>query len=100
MGYFEQCGGAHWRGDCFVFDDRVALNPQLEETATTMCFSCREPLTAADRVSPEFKLGERCPFCVKGKKKRFHEEPRECRGAEAELDAKRPHEAEERSEHS
>jgi predicted sulfurtransferase len=25
LNYFEQCGGAHWRGNCFVFDDRVAL---------------------------------------------------------------------------
>jgi len=29
LNYFEQCGGAHWRGDCFVFDDRVALDPQV-----------------------------------------------------------------------
>ncbi len=29
--YFERCGGAHWRGDCFVFDDRVALTPSLAE---------------------------------------------------------------------
>jgi UPF0176 protein len=27
--YFEEVGGAHWRGDCFVFDEREALNPQL-----------------------------------------------------------------------
>ena len=29
--YFEECGGEHYRGDCFVFDDRVLLNSQLEE---------------------------------------------------------------------
>lgn len=27
--YFEECGGAHWRGDCVVFDERGALDPQL-----------------------------------------------------------------------
>jgi UPF0176 protein len=27
--YFEECGGAHWRGNCVVFDDRGALDPQL-----------------------------------------------------------------------
>jgi UPF0176 protein len=27
--YFEVCGGAHWRGDCVVFDDRQALRPDL-----------------------------------------------------------------------
>ncbi len=30
LGYFEQVGGAHYRGDCFVFDERVALSPGLE----------------------------------------------------------------------
>lgn len=31
LNYFEKCSGAHWRGDCFVFDDRHALTPKLEE---------------------------------------------------------------------
>lgn len=30
LNYFEQCGGSHYKGDCFVFDDRIALNTQLE----------------------------------------------------------------------
>ena len=30
--YFEDCGGDHWQGECFVFDQRVSLNPQLEES--------------------------------------------------------------------
>lgn len=30
LGYFEHVGGAHWRGACFVFDERVALGPDLE----------------------------------------------------------------------
>ena len=30
--YFEQVGGAHYRGDCFVFDERVALAPDLSAT--------------------------------------------------------------------
>ena len=30
--YFEDVGGAHWDGECFVFDERVALNPALEQT--------------------------------------------------------------------
>ena len=32
LNYFEQCGGAHFRGACFVFDQRVALDPALRET--------------------------------------------------------------------
>lgn len=30
--YFEEAGGTHWRGECFVFDERVALDPQLNAT--------------------------------------------------------------------
>jgi UPF0176 protein len=30
LGYFEEAGGAHWRGKCFVFDERVALDPALQ----------------------------------------------------------------------
>ena len=30
--YFEECGGAHYHGTCFVFDDRIYLNPNLEQT--------------------------------------------------------------------
>jgi len=32
LNYFEQCGGAHFRGACFVFDERVALDPALRPT--------------------------------------------------------------------
>lgn len=33
--YFEEIGGDYWDGECFVFDDRIALNPQLEQTTKT-----------------------------------------------------------------
>jgi UPF0176 protein len=33
LGYFEQVGGDHWRGECFVFDEREALTPDLSPTA-------------------------------------------------------------------
>jgi UPF0176 protein len=33
LGYFEQVGGAHWHGGCFVFDERVALGPDLRPVA-------------------------------------------------------------------
>lgn len=33
--YFEEVGGAHYRGDCFVFDERTALNPRLEPSGVT-----------------------------------------------------------------
>jgi UPF0176 protein len=30
--YFEKVGGAHWQGECFVFDERIALDPSLQQT--------------------------------------------------------------------
>lgn len=33
--YFEQCGGAHWHGDCVVFDDRIAVDSQLQAIKET-----------------------------------------------------------------
>ena len=42
--YFEQCGGAHYQGDCFVFDKRVALDPSMHATEAQVCYSCRMPL--------------------------------------------------------
>ena len=39
MGYFEAVGGAHWNGDCFVFDQRVAVDSSLKETDVVVCFA-------------------------------------------------------------
>jgi UPF0176 protein len=47
--YFEKVGGAHWNGECFVFDHRVALDPELKETSTAQCFECRAVLTADEQ---------------------------------------------------
>lgn len=63
--YFEECGGDHYEGDCFVFDRRVAVNPQLQETATTQCFACQHPLTLDDQQSEAYVCGESCPYCWK-----------------------------------
>lgn len=62
--YFEDCGGEHWEGDCFVFDHRVALSPELEETDTSMCFRCRQPLTPEEQKKPEYVLNVSCPYCI------------------------------------
>ena len=64
LGYFEETDGSHWRGDCFVFDDRVAVDTELNETEHSMCFSCREPLTKQEVNSLDYKLNAYCPYCV------------------------------------
>ena len=64
LGYFEQVGGDYWDGECFVFDKRVALLPNLTETGTTVCFACREPLTPKEQLHPAYVPGESCSFCI------------------------------------
>ena len=64
LGYFEQVGGDYWNGECFVFDKRVALLPNLTETGTTICFACREPLTPKEQLHPAYVPGESCSYCI------------------------------------
>ena len=61
--YFETCGGAHYQGDCFVFDKRVALDPTLAETPAVQCFACQAVVTAEQQQSPHYALGRSCPAC-------------------------------------
>jgi UPF0176 protein len=61
--YFEEVGGAHYRGECFVFDYRTALSPQLEPTATAQCFNCRAVVTPEAQRSPLYSPGKTCPAC-------------------------------------
>ena len=61
--YFEECGGEHYEGDCFVFDKRTALDANLQETETTLCYACQQPLTADEQESEHYVPGESCPYC-------------------------------------
>jgi UPF0176 protein len=63
INYFKETGGKHWNGDCFVFDDRVALNKDLVETDYVLCFRCREPLNKEEIGSEKYKIDEYCPYC-------------------------------------
>ena len=63
--YFEECGGEHYDGDCFVFDHRVALDSRLQETDAALCYVCQEPLTAEDQRSPKYIPSKSCPYCYK-----------------------------------
>lgn len=63
LGYFDECGGSYWDGDCFVFDQRVAIDSDLAETDIQMCFKCREPLSVDEQKSEYYVIGEHCPYC-------------------------------------
>jgi UPF0176 protein len=62
LNYFEACGGAHYSGECFVFDKRVAVNSQLQETGAIQCYACRSPL---DEQQQQASSGQ-CPYCGDG----------------------------------
>ncbi len=68
LGYFEETDGSYWKGDCFVFYQRVAVDTNLNETEYSMCFACREPLTKRERRSENYKLDSYCPYCVEKNK--------------------------------
>ena len=64
LGYFQEVGGDHWDGECFVFDKRVALKPDLTETGTTVCFACREPLLPEQQLASAYVPGISCSYCI------------------------------------
>ena len=52
-----------WEGECFVFDDRVTVNHQLEKGQYDQCNACRMPITEADQNSEQYVSGVSCPHC-------------------------------------
>ena len=65
LNYLEQTPreNSQWLGECFVFDDRVALDADLARGQHRLCFACRRPLSAADRASPLYRHAECCAHC-------------------------------------
>ncbi|WP_406698070.1 rhodanese-related sulfurtransferase [Singulisphaera sp. Ch08] len=54
-----------WQGECYVFDERVAVGLGVTPSATaSMCQACGHALTEADRQHSEFVPMVQCPFCV------------------------------------
>jgi RluA family pseudouridine synthase len=63
--YFEECGGAHYKGDCFVFDQRVGVDPSLKASDAAQCFACLSPLTAEEQSDTRYVPGQSCPWCYR-----------------------------------
>lgn len=61
--YFEECGGKHYHGSCFVFDGRVALDPSLQPTGNVLCFACQAVLSSDEVASEQYVVGRSCPRC-------------------------------------
>lgn len=54
---------SRWEGDCFVFDERVAIGQGLKQGRYELCRSCRMPVSEADKDSPKYIGGVSCPKC-------------------------------------
>tara|TARA_B100002019_G_scaffold237540_1_gene212387 strand:+ start:4106 stop:4999 length:894 start_codon:yes stop_codon:yes gene_type:complete len=52
-----------WEGDCFVFDNRVTIDKNLNTGKYKQCYGCRRPITQKDTNSPYYKKGICCPYC-------------------------------------
>ena len=52
-----------WRGECFVFDQRVSVDHDLAPGSYDMCHACRRPITEEDKASPLYQEGVSCPVC-------------------------------------
>ncbi len=52
-----------WEGECFVFDDRVAVTHGLEPGTHQLCWGCGNPITPADLTAPHYEPGICCPRC-------------------------------------
>lgn len=83
--YLEQVDEAQslWDGECFVFDQRVALKHGLEAGTHGMCHACRRPVSLEDRASADFEEGVSCPRCIRenteADRERFRERQRQVR---------------------
>ena len=71
--YFEEVGAAHYDGECFVFDQRVGVDPALSETESTQCFVCQSPLTEEDQKDSRFVEHVSCPYCFKTTEQQMQE---------------------------
>jgi UPF0176 protein len=52
-----------WEGECFVFDNRVAVDHDLNKGHYDQCHGCRHPITENDKLSPHYLKGVACPRC-------------------------------------
>ena len=75
-----------WKGECFVFDNRVTVNHQLEKGHYDQCHACRMPITEEDKQNEHYQKGVSCHHCfdkhTKEQVKRYAERERQMELAE------------------
>ena len=64
-----------WKGECFVFDNRVSVKHKLSLGSYSMCRGCRMPISVQEKKSSKYNEGISCPYCynklTKSQKDRF-----------------------------
>jgi UPF0176 protein len=72
-----------WEGECFVFDERIAVKHGLEPGTYEMCVGCGHPIDEEDKLSPNYEEGICCPYCYEtltaDKRGRLEEKKRQVR---------------------
>jgi UPF0176 protein len=63
--YLEQVPpeASMWQGECFVFDQRVAVKEGLESGSYDLCYGCGHPISEVDKNSPQYEPNISCPYC-------------------------------------
>jgi len=81
--YLEQIPESQslWRGECYVFDDRVSVTHGLTQGKYALCHGCGNPITKQDKQADTYQPGVSCPACFNqttpDKKKRWSERQRQ-----------------------
>ena len=52
-----------WKGECFVFDNRISVKHELVKGSFSMCSGCRKPISTKDKKSIKYEEGVSCPRC-------------------------------------
>ena len=52
-----------WKGECFVFDNRISVKHELDKGSFSMCSGCRKPISTKDKKSIKYEEGVSCPRC-------------------------------------
>ena len=52
-----------WKGECFVFDNRVSLKHKLKQGTFSICGGCRKPISTKDKKSKKYEEGVSCERC-------------------------------------
>ena len=63
--YLERISPAEskWQGECFVFDERVAVKEGLELGSHELCYACGHPIDSTAKASPKYEANISCPNC-------------------------------------